>query len=66
MKGIKFAAFPMWFKEKVYDEEGNVVRNNDGEPIYVRVRRMVRHNAAYFPRKNKGTAALLESASSHI
>ena len=51
MKGIKFAAFPMWFKEKVYDEEGNVVRNDDGEPIYVRVRRMVRHNAAYFPKK---------------
>lgn len=51
MKGIKFAAFSMWFKEKVYDEEGNVVRNDDGEPVYVRVRRVVRHNIAYFPRK---------------
>lgn len=51
MKNKKLAAFSMWFKEKVYDEEGNVVRNNDGEIVYVRVRRVVRHNPAYIPRR---------------
>lgn len=51
MAKIRFAAFPMWFKEKVYDAEGNVKKNKDGEPIYERVRYTVHHNVAYFPRK---------------
>lgn len=49
MSNMKFKAFPMYFKEKVYDAEGNVKCNKDGEIVYQRVQRMVRHNAAYFP-----------------
>ena len=51
MSKINFKAFPMYFKEKVCDAEGNVKRNKDGEIVYQRVQRMVRHNAAYFPNR---------------
>ena len=37
----------MYFKEKVYDAEGNVKCNKDSEIVYQRIQRMVRHNAAY-------------------
>lgn len=50
MAKINFKAFPMYFKEKVYDAEDNVKRNKDGEIVYQRVQRMVRHNVAYFPK----------------
>lgn len=51
MSRINFKAFPMYFKEKVYDAEGNVKRNKDGEIVYQRIQRMVRHNVAYLPKK---------------
>lgn len=47
MSKINFKAFPMYFKEKVYDAEGNVKCNKNGEIAYQRIQRMVRHNAAY-------------------
>lgn len=50
MAKINFKAFPMYFKEKVYDAEDNVKRNKGGEIVYQRVQRMVRHNVAYFPK----------------
>lgn len=50
MSKINFKAFPMYFKEKVYDAEGNVKCNKDGKIVYQRIQRMVRHNAAYFPK----------------
>lgn len=50
MSKINFKAFPMYFKEKVYDAEGNVKCNKDGEIVYQRIQRMVRHNAAYLPK----------------
>ena len=37
MSKINFKAFPMYFKEKVYDAEGNVKRNKNGEIVYQRV-----------------------------
>lgn len=48
---MKFKTFLVYSKEKVYDAEGNVKRNKDGEIIYQRVQRVVRHNAAYIPFK---------------
>ena len=47
MSKINFKAFPMYFKEKVYDAEGNVKCNKDGEIVYQRIQRLVRQNAAY-------------------
>lgn len=44
MKAITIA-----FKEILLDEEGNPVKDKDGNTMYVRVLRKVRHNAAYFP-----------------
>lgn len=47
MKAIK-----MTFKEMMFDEEGNPMRNKKtGEIMYKRVQHVVRHNIAYFPYK---------------
>ena len=45
-------AILMPFKEKQYDEEGNLVLDKKtGEPVIKVVKRVVRHNAAYYPLK---------------
>lgn len=45
-------AILMPFKEKQYDEEGNLVLDKKtGEPVIKVVKRVVRHNPAYFPSK---------------
>lgn len=42
----------MLFKEKQYDEEGNlIVDKKTGEPVLKTVKRVVRHNPAYYPHK---------------
>ena len=42
----------MPFKEKQYDEDGNlIVDKKTGEPILKIVKRVVRHNPAYYPFK---------------
>lgn len=50
MNKSKMKAFPMRFKEKVYDAEGNVKYTKDDEVMYQVVWRMVHHNPAYFPK----------------
>lgn len=50
MAKMNMKAITMAFKEVLLDEEGNPVKDNEGKPVYVRVFRKVRHNAAYFPR----------------
>lgn len=48
----RMKAITMTFKEIRVDQEGNVIKDKEtGEPLYKRVRRNVRHNAYYFPRK---------------
>lgn len=47
----KMKAFFMKFREKARDEEGNVIMQN-GEPKYVMVNHIVRHNAGYIPKKS--------------
>lgn len=42
MAKMNMKAITMAFKEVLLD--------NEGKPVYVRVFRKVRHNAAYFPR----------------
>lgn len=45
-------AILMPFKEKQYDEEGNLVLDKKtGDPIIKVTKRVVRHNAAYYPSK---------------
>lgn len=45
-------AILMPFKEKQYDDEGNiVVDKKTGEPILKVQKRVVRHNPTYFPSK---------------
>lgn len=45
-------AILMPFKEKQYDEEGNLILDKKtGEPVIKVVKRVVRHNPAYFPSK---------------
>lgn len=45
-------AILMPFKEKQYDEEGNVIIDKKtGDPILKVQKRVVRHNPAYFPSK---------------
>lgn len=52
MKSMKMRSMFMTFKEKKYDEEGNLVLDKkSGQPVYVKVERVVRHNAYYIPRK---------------
>ena len=48
MSKINFKAFPMYFKEKVYDAEGNVKRNKDGEIVVVEGKG--RHDPCVVPR----------------
>ena len=53
MKNIKWASFTQTFKEKMYDEEGNlIVDKTTGKPKYKSVARVVRHNAMYIPYKH--------------
>lgn len=47
---MNMKAITMAFKEVLLDKEGNPVKDNEDKPVYVRVFRKVRHNAAYFPR----------------
>ena len=52
MKINQMKALFMPFKEKQYDEEGNlIVDKKTGEPILKVVKRVVRHNPAYYPSK---------------
>lgn len=44
-------SFPMKFKEKVYDEEGNVKYDKNGNILYQFVMRIVHHNPGYFPKR---------------
>lgn len=51
MKSIKWGRINMTFKEKKYDEEGNLcIDKKTGKPIMVFVKRVVKHNVGYIPR----------------
>jgi hypothetical protein len=48
MKLNKMASFIKTFREKQYDEEGNLIVNKKtGQPVYAMIPRIVRHNPGY-------------------
>lgn len=49
MAKVRMKGFTMDFMEPKRDEEGEIMRDKNGNIIKVRVTRVVRHNAAYFP-----------------
>lgn len=52
MKLSQMKAILMPFKEKQYDEEGNIVTDKKtGVPILKIQKRVVRHNPGYYPHK---------------
>lgn len=52
MAKIKTKAIFMPFKEIKFDNEGNpMFDKKTGEPVYQNVKRIVRHNAMYYPNK---------------
>lgn len=59
---MNMKAITMAFKEVLLDEEGNPVKDNEGKPVYVRVFRKVRHNAAYFPRTGRRRQKILPAS----
>lgn len=50
MLRIKMRAQLRSFKEAKRDEDGNIILNKDGKPLYQITKLIVHHNSSYFPK----------------